>query len=169
MTAGKDADRPGSGLLGRIIKRISRVAARRHNIVTPRVGANAVIFGEQGKVLLTRREDNGLWCLPGGHMDLGEMVTDTVIRETEEETGLKVEVERLVGVYSMPYPGFVYANPRKQIVVATFVCRPVGGELRLSNETTDIKYFDPNDLPRDMLPGHDMRIWDALSGRVVVR
>ena len=142
---------------------------RRRAIVTPRVGANAVIFGESGKVLLTRREDNGLWCLPGGHMDLGEMIADTVIRETEEETGLRVEVERLVGIYSMPYPGYSYDDPRQQIVVAAFVCRPVGGELRLSEETTAVAYFDPDDLPSDMLPGHAIRVRDALSGKIVVR
>ncbi|MCL5959121.1 MAG: NUDIX domain-containing protein [Chloroflexi bacterium] len=163
------ANYPRPGTLGGIIGKIALALKRRRMIITPRVGANAVIFGEEGKVLLTRREDNGLWCLPGGHMDLGEMVTETVIRETEEETGLVVEVERLVGLYSMPYPGYVYQNPRKQIVVATFVCRPVGGELRLSPETTEVGYFDPNDLPPDMLPGHESRIRDALSGRVVVR
>lgn len=145
------------------------ILGRRKIITTPRVGANAVIFGDHGKVLLTRREDNGLWCLPGGHMDLGEMLTDTVIRETEEETGLRVEVERLVGIYSMPYPGYVYDDPRKQIVVATFVCRVVGGELRLSDETTAAAYFDPNALPPNMLPGHAIRIRDALAGKIVVR
>ncbi len=156
-------------MLVRVIERIAGLVRRRHPIITPRVGANAVIFDDLGRILLTRREDNGLWCLPGGHMDLGEMLMDTVIRETEEETGLVVEVDRLVGVYSKPYPGFRFKDPRKQIVVATFVCRATGGEVRLSNETTDVKYFDPGELPADMLPGHETRIRDALSGQLVVR
>lgn len=138
-------------------------------IITPRVGANAIIFDEQGRILLTKRQDNGLWCLPGGHMDLGEMVQETAIREAEEETGLKVEIERLVGVYSMPYPGYRYEDPRKQIVVVTFICRKVGGELRLSEETTDYGYYSPTELPVAMLPGHEIRIRDALKGEIVVR
>ena len=141
-------------------------------IITPRVGANAVIFDGDGRILLTKREDNGLWCLPGGHMDLGEMIQETVIRETEEETGLKVAVERVVGIYSMPYPGYVYEDPRKQIVVVTFVCRPVGGSLRISDETTDVGYFYPDQWPGQLLPGHDIRIRDALDGKdgkIVVR
>jgi ADP-ribose pyrophosphatase YjhB (NUDIX family) len=120
-------------------------------------------------VLLTRRQDNGLWCLPGGHMNLGESVQDTVIRETEEETGLKVVVERLVGVYSRPYPGYVYKDPRKQIVVVTFVCRVVGGTLQLSDETTDVGYYYPDQMPGELLPGHESRIRDAMSGKVTVR
>lgn len=101
-------------------------------------------------------------------MDLGEMIQDTVIRETQEETGLQVAVERLVGIYSMPYPGYKYDDPRKQIVVVTFVCTCVGGSLSLSNETTDVRYFDTSELPKDMLPGHARRIRDALDGEIVV-
>lgn len=152
------------------ISRIVRNAKfRPRRIITPRVGANAIVFDEYGRILLTKREDNGLWCLPGGHMDLGEMIQDTVIRETEEETGLKVEIERMVGVYSMPYPGYKYDDPKKQIVVVTFVCREIGGELRLSEETTDFAYCYPDNLPGKMLPGHDIRIKDALKGEIVVR
>ncbi|MBI4320534.1 MAG: NUDIX domain-containing protein [Chloroflexi bacterium] len=137
--------------------------------MTPRVGANGIIFDGEGKVLLTRREDNGLWCLPGGHMDLGEMIQQTVVREVEEETGLKVKVERLAGVYSMPYPGYVYEDPRSQIVVVTFVCIPTGGTLGLSPETTDVGYFRPGEWPGQLLPGHEIRIRDAMNGEVVVR
>lgn len=153
-------------IISRVLKRI---LFWQHRIITPRVGANAVIFDDQGRVLLTKRQDNGLWCLPGGHMDLGEMIQDTAIRETEEETGLKVVVEHLVGVYSMPYPGYVYNNPKKQIVVVTFVCRRVGGSLRLTDETTDVRYFSLDELPDQMLPGHERRIKDALDDKIVVR
>lgn len=152
-----------------IARLLNRIPFRQRELVTPRVGANAVIFDEQGRVLLTKRQDNGLWCLPGGHMDLGETIQETVIRETEEETGLKVVVERLVGIYSMPYPGYVYKNPKKQILVVTFICRPIGGSLRLTDETSDVRYFALDGLPADMLPGHERRIKDALDGKIVVR
>ncbi|MBI2955145.1 MAG: NUDIX domain-containing protein [Chloroflexi bacterium] len=168
----KGIDEPFSlgASLGRFIgEALGRIRFRRHQIITPRVGANAVIFDDEGRVLLTKRQDNGLWCLPGGHMDLGETIQETAIRETEEETGLKVAIERLVGVYSRPHPCYVYKDPRKQILVVTFVCRPIGGSLRLSAETTDFGYFSPDKLPGEMLPGHEMRIADALGGGVTVR
>ena len=60
-----------------------------------RVGASAIIFGRaRQNVLLTRRSDNGRWCLPGGGMDPGESVAETYIREVLEETGLEVEVTK---------------------------------------------------------------------------
>ena len=61
-----------------------------------RVGCSAVIFNDEGKVLLTRRLDNGQWCLPSGGMEAGESPAETCIREVFEETGLHVRVTRLV-------------------------------------------------------------------------
>ncbi len=137
----------------------------RTRLVTPRVAANAVIFNAAGQVLLTRRADNGMWCLPGGHLDFGERLAQAAARETLEETGLQVEVERLIGVYSAPYPDGFTINDVNQIVVASFLCRVVGGELVLSDETTAIGYFDPERLPQPMMPTHPLRIRDALAGR----
>jgi len=75
-----------------------------------RLGCSATIFNEsREKVLLTKRTDNGLWCLPGGGVDPGESVEETVIREVQEETGLTVRVLRLIGVYSDPNWLVVYS------------------------------------------------------------
>jgi ADP-ribose pyrophosphatase YjhB (NUDIX family)/2-polyprenyl-3-methyl-5-hydroxy-6-metoxy-1,4-benzoquinol methylase len=137
----------------------------RTKLVTPRVGANAVIFNAAGQVLLTRRADNGMWCLPGGHLDFGESLAQTAVREILEETGLQVEVERLIGVYSTPYPDCFTINEVNQIVIVSFLCRVVGGELALSYETTAFGYFDPKHLPQPMVPTHPLRIQDALAGR----
>ncbi len=133
------------------------------HLVTPRVGANAVIFNEADEILLTRRADNGLWCLPGGHTDLGETLAETAVRETLEETGLYVEVERLIGLYSAPFPADLVLHGTNQIVVASFLCRVIGGELRLSDETTDIGYFSTAQLPEPLLSIHHQRIADALA------
>ena len=74
-----------------------------------RTGCSAVIFNEdRSKALLTRRTDNGLWCIPGGGMEAGESAAETCIREVWEETGLYVEVKRLVGVYSNPHQLVIY-------------------------------------------------------------
>ncbi|MDY7041852.1 MAG: NUDIX domain-containing protein, partial [Chloroflexota bacterium] len=136
----------------------------RTRLLTPRVAANAIVFNSVGQVLLTRRTDNGMWCLPGGHLDFGESLAQAAVREALEETGLHVEVERLVGVYSAPYPDGFTINDVNQIVVVSFLCRVVGGDMGLSDETTAIGYFDPEHLPQPMVPVHPLRIRDALAG-----
>lgn len=65
------------------------------------LGVNVAIVSE-GRVLLTRREDFDVWCLPGGQVDAGESLAEAARREVREETGLEVRIERLVGMYSGP-------------------------------------------------------------------
>jgi 8-oxo-dGTP diphosphatase len=125
--------------------------------------ANAVILNDAGEVLLTRRADNGLWCLPGGRMEVGEAIEETAVRETREETGLEVVVERAVGVYSRP--DAYYTRLGVQPLVLTFLCRVVGGAPRVSAETTAFGYFAPAALPADIVPPHVRRIADALAVR----
>ena len=69
---------------------------------TPKIAVNAVVFNDKKEVLLAKRTDNGVWCLPGGHVDLGETLAQACLREFYEETGLRGEVLRLVGIYSDP-------------------------------------------------------------------
>lgn len=88
--------------------------------MTP-LGVNISII-QNGKILLTKREDFEVWCLPGGAVDEGESLAQAAIREAREETGLEVELTRLVGVYSRPS----WNGPGMHIV--SFVARPVGGE-----------------------------------------
>ncbi|MBN1641535.1 MAG: NUDIX domain-containing protein [Anaerolineae bacterium] len=133
-------------------------------IETPRSGVSAVVLDERGHVLLTRRADNGAWCLPGGHLDYGETVEQCAVREVREETGLQVSVERLVGVYSTPWPPDPDVPRPRHYVVLHFACRVVGGEIRLSEETTEVRYFAPDALPEDLFAWHRVRIADALSG-----
>jgi len=132
-------------------------------IRTPKTGTCAVVRNARGEVLLTRRADNGRWCLPGGHLDYGETVSQCAVREVYEETGLRVEVERLVGVYSRPIPaGEGVPNPT-HIVMLSFLCRPVGGELALNDEVTEVRFFPPDALPPDLWSWHRLRIEDALA------
>lgn len=125
--------------------------------------AAAVILNDAGEVLLTRRADNGLWCLPSGHMEVGETIEQAAVRETREETGLEVVVEHAVGVYSGPDP--YYTERGLQPVVFTFLCRIVGGALGVSEETTEFGYFAPDALPADIVPPHVQRIADAIAVR----
>ncbi len=132
---------------------------------TPKVGVNAVIVDAHGRVLLTQREDNRLWCLPGGHVDLGETVAAAVERETLEETGLIVAAGRVVGVYSDPRNALrINRGLRYHMVLIAVECHIMGGTLTRSEETLDEGWFAPDDLP-PLVPSHHERIADARAGR----
>ena len=129
---------------------------------TPKDGAAVVIFNDADEVLLTRRADNGLWCVPGGHMDMDETIQRTAIREAKEETGLDVEIERLSGMYTVQYPADYFPERKKRpVFVVTFRCKIVGGELTLNDEVTEFGWFNPKNLPDDLLLYQDQRIFDA--------
>ena len=132
-----------------------------------RLGASAILFNDEGKFLLTRRADNGQWCLPGGRLESGESVTEACEREVLEETGLTVRVRRLVGVYSHPNQLVVYPDGNKAHIVALhFEAEVVGGELGLSNETTDYGYFTVHELEGlEFIGRHKERILDTLERR----
>ena len=133
-----------------------------------RPGASALIFEETtGKILLTRREDNGRWCLPGGGMDPGESAAEACIREVFEETGLEVEVTKLVGIYTTPDILVEYPDGNKiQPVGFSFLVEIKGGIMGLSDETIDIGYFTIEEMRQmDMMEPHVQRIEDALEGR----
>lgn len=124
----------------------------------PDLGVNIAII-DQGKILLTKREDFEVWCLPGGGLDPGETLAQAAIREAHEETGLYVELTRLAGMYSRP--GWVGGGA----YTALFAATPTGGTLQTQlGETIDIRYFDPIALPSDMIWWHHRRIYDALRG-----
>ncbi len=132
---------------------------------TIRLGCSAVIFNDtRDKVLLTRRADNGLWCLPGGAVDPGETVEEACIREIWEETGLRARIVRLVGVYSDPNKLVVYPDGKKvQIVAISFEAQITGGEAGLSNETTEWGYFSVAEAEKlEMLGNHFQRIVDSM-------
>ncbi|MBI4732660.1 MAG: NUDIX domain-containing protein [Chloroflexi bacterium] len=133
-----------------------------------RLGCSTVLLDETGtRVLLTRRADNDLWCLPGGRVDAGESVAESVERECFEETGLRVRVKRLTGVYSDPDQLVVYPDGNKvHIVVLNFLVEQVSGEISLSSETTDIRYFSVEEAVKmDLFHNHAEHLRDALSGR----
>ena len=130
----------------------------------------AIIKNEAGKILLTHRNVEpfkGQWCLPGGAVDPGESVTEACEREVFEETGLSVRVKRLVGVYSHPDQLTAYSETDKfQIVALHFEAEIIGGELGLSDETTDFGYFTVEEVDRlEMLGRHRERILDTLANQ----
>ena len=130
---------------------------------TPKIAVNAIMFNEQGEVLLAKRTDNGLWCIPGGHVDLGETLAEACVRELFEETGLKAEAVKLVGVYSDKENSLHIAQGLEwHTVRVSFLCRVIGGVPRGSEETSEIRFFSPQQLP-PLITDHGRRICDALQ------
>ncbi|MFD2419964.1 NUDIX domain-containing protein [Amycolatopsis pigmentata] len=115
------------------------------NSIVPAV--TAIVRNEAGEVLMIQRTDNGLWALPGGAQDIGESVTDAVRREVFEETGLRVEVTGISGIYSDPKHVIAYDDGEvRQEFSLAFHARPAGGELRPSSESRQVHWIAPDQL-----------------------
>jgi ADP-ribose pyrophosphatase YjhB (NUDIX family) len=130
-----------------------------------RTATTAVVFDSAGRLLLHRRTDNGRWALPGGTMEIGERADECIAREVQEETGYEVEVVRLVGIYSDPANTTVTYPDGNTVayVSALFECRVLSGEATLSDESSAVDWFDPQNLPSPFHPGHIPRVQDALA------
>lgn len=132
------------------------------------VGCSASVFDTaKQKMLLTRRADNGQWCVPGGYMEAGESMTEACAREVLEETGLSVQVKRLVGVYTTPNWLFEYDDGNKwQIVVLHFEAECVNGELTTSSETTGFGFFSLDEARNlEMIELDRRRVIDGFARR----
>ncbi|MEM9656438.1 MAG: NUDIX domain-containing protein, partial [Actinomycetota bacterium] len=92
--------------------------------------ASVVVTNDQGEILLIQRSDNGNWTIPGGAMEYGESLTQTAVRECEEETGYDIEVTGLVGIYTNPSRRIEYTSNGevRQEFSVCYVGRVVGGE-----------------------------------------
>jgi 8-oxo-dGTP pyrophosphatase MutT (NUDIX family) len=110
-------------------------------------GGSALVVDEAGGILLQCRADSGNWALPGGTMDVGETLGEAVVRETREETGLDVELTGILGIYTDPGHVIAYQDGEvRQEFVVVFTARVLGGELAVSEESTDVRFVDPADL-----------------------
>lgn len=143
---------------------IADLRAKIGNALLMSPGVAAVIFNAQGEVLLQRRSDNGNWGLPGGAIDPGEEPADAVVREVFEETGLHVVPERVIGIFGGPDLHFTYPNGDQIMVISiTFGCRITGGELVINDdESLELRYFDPTQLPTSLMANHRIRLEQAL-------
>ncbi|GAA3392209.1 NUDIX domain-containing protein [Streptomyces roseoviridis] len=138
-------------------------AAPKANSVVPSV--TAVVREASGRLLLIHKTDNCLWALPGGGHDIGERIADTVVREVEEETGIRVEVDGIVGLYTDPEHVLAYddGEVRQQFSIC-FRAHPVGGDLRTSSESKEVRWVDPADLDGlDIHPSMRLRITHGLD------
>ncbi len=123
----------------------------------PKVAAICIVERDL-RVLMVKRGNQpgaGLWSMPGGYVDRGEVVEEAAVREVLEETGLQVKVERLVGLFS---------KPEHPVIVAAYAAREVGGVLKAGPEALDVGFFPLDDLPPLAFAG-DLSILDGWKSR----
>ncbi len=113
---------------------------------TPKVDVRAAVFNRDKRILLVREAADGGWTLPGGWADVGEGPRNAVERETQEESGLRVQATRLVGVYDANRIEDKLSLFHAYKLV--FICQPIGGEIKPSMETSEVGYFSLEDLPQ---------------------
>jgi mutator protein MutT len=109
---------------------------------TPLVGVGAVVV-QEGRVLLVRRGTEpmkGNWSLPGGVLEVGESLAEGVVREVEEETGLRVEVVELVELLDRIHRE--EGRVRYHYVIADYLCRVLGGEPRAASDAEAVKWVE---------------------------
>ncbi len=114
--------------------------------------AGAIIDGD--KVLAVKRRDNGHWEPPGGILESGERFEDGLVREVHEETGLRVAVDSLSGVYQ---------NLERDIVALVYRCRISDGNLKPSDETSSFRWLTVCECEASMDPAYAVRLTDALT------
>lgn len=112
--------------------------------VTPKVAIGAVVGNDDGEMLLIKRADSGVWLFPTGWADVGYSAAEVAEKEVREETGIDVEVVRLISVLDGMRQGFT----RMPLYSLVFHCRAVGGRLRAHPlEVTDVGFFAQDELP----------------------
>lgn len=128
----------------------------------PITGTSIIPVLPDGRIVLIRRRDNGLWGLPGGMVDWGKDISSAVRRELAEETGLEVaQIRRLVGVYSSPD-----RDPRIHSICVV-VEAEVRGRLQIRDtlEVSDVQAFDPTSLPQEKFShDHEQQLQDYFKG-----
>ncbi len=128
------------------------------NYKSPKLTADGTILKDK-KILLIKRKNEpfkGKWALPGGYVEYGEKVEDTIIREIYEETGLKTKIRDLIGIYSDPK-----RDPRGHTITVAYLLDIKSGELKSGDDASDAKFFDLKDLPK-LSFDHDIIIRDTL-------
>ena len=132
-----------------------------------RLGVAAFVQDVHNWVLLEKRSDCGWWGLPGGRLEVGESVSETAVREVKEETGLDIEVVCLIGIYSDPHERIVtYSDTQHGVQLIDIVVegKILSGQLTCSDESVELRFFPPNQLPVELIPPCRQPVRDALQG-----
>ncbi len=135
------------------------------NSIVP--AASAIMVNDEGHILLHRRSDNELWALPGGAMNIGESIAETVVREVKEETGLNVKPAYIVGIYTNPGHVIAFSDGEiRQEFSLCFYCSIIGGEVQVSEESYEVGFFSPQEIEHlNVHPSIRLRIEHYLEHR----
>src|SRR5512132_624406 len=132
-----------------LLERYNRAApVKREFPEIPLVGIGAIII-EGDRIVLVKRANppiQGHWSIPGGVLEVGEMVREAAVREAREETGLIVEPGELLGVYDRILRD-VEHRVQYHYVLIDFLCRRVGGELLAASDAAEVRWFRREELP----------------------
>ena len=154
-------------MIGKWVKGAVEIAwsAVRLLLRRPILGALAVALDDDGRVVLIRRHDTGTWGLPGGMVDYGERLTESLAREIREETGYRMrEVTRIVGVYSEPD-----RDPRAHSVCVLVEARVERASAALNPlEVLEVRAFPPDALPPELAYDTRRMLDDHRAGKAAV-
>jgi ADP-ribose pyrophosphatase YjhB (NUDIX family) len=142
---------------------VLEVYNRQTGYATPRVDVRGAVF-EGNKLLLVRERMDGGWTMPGGWVDVGNLPSEAAEREVREESGFEVKAQRVIGIYDANRVEPMELFHAFKIV---FLCDIIGGQARPSNETTEVGFFGPDDIP-EILSGErtqPRQIQDAFAAR----
>lgn len=124
------------------------------------VSVAGVVVGDDGRVLVIQRRDNGRWEAPGGVLELGETFEDGVRREVAEETGIIIGVESLTGVYK---------NLVLNVVAIVYRCHPISGAPTPTAEARDVQWLTVDEIQERLTPPFAVRILDAFTSDAASR
>lgn len=113
---------------------------------TPKVDTRAAIF-VNGEILLVH-ENNGTWSLPGGWCDVDQSVASNTEKEVREETGLIVDSEKIIAVQD--WRRHNVRNYAYGVIKIFVLCKYLGGEFKKNMETTEIGYFNRENIPQNL-------------------
>jgi ADP-ribose pyrophosphatase YjhB (NUDIX family) len=117
------------------------------------LGAVTLVLNEENHLLMMKRTDSGLWGVPGGAVELGEVIEDAAKRETREETNLEIGNMSLFGVFSGPELYYKYPNGDEVYNVSiVYLSHDWRGAIQLNDEHSEWKWFAANDIPAEISP-----------------
>ena len=127
------------------VENILPVIVEKNGYKTPKVDVRAVVFNENNQILLIQEKADNCWAMPGGWADIGYSPAEVAVKECFEEAGLKVETVKLLAVLDkqkqkMP-PAFEY------VYKIFLLCRKLNDNISVGTETSDVGWFDENNLP----------------------
>ena len=116
------------------------------------LAGSGIIIYKNGKTLLQKRQDNGLWADHGGCVEIGETLEEAAKRELFEETGLTANKIDFFKTYSGKDMLYTYPNGDKAYFINTFwICEDFSGDIKIdTNEVVELKWFDINEMPKDI-------------------